>query len=234
MKILRRIIGKLLHVFYIYIAKIFPVKGKVLMLHWVGDEIQDKETEPFRISTKQFNSLVQWLKKKNIIRLENWKNEEYFYALTIDDVPENFYLNAYPMLKNMGIPFTLFVNVSLLDKEGFISKEQLLEMSQCEFCTIGSHGVNHGEFTLLNKKQALQDLQDSKHILEQIIGKPVELYAYPYGSYYACGYRNKHLARDVYKYAFGTVACPITVPPLLKKYFLPRIIVDVKFFNKFL
>lgn len=234
MILVRRIISKCCHLFHINVAKCFPSQGKVLMLHWVGNEILDAKHEPFRISISQCRSLLQWLKEHNTIRLNNWENEKNFYALTIDDVPENFYLNAYPMLKNMGIPFTLFVNVSLLDKEGFISKEQLLEMSQCEFCTIGSHGVNHGEFTLLNKKQALQDLQDSKHILEQIIGKPVELYAYPYGSYYACGYRNKHLARDVYKYAFGTVACPITVPLLLKKYFLPRIIVDVKFFNKFL
>lgn len=232
MKIFRRIISKLLHEFHIYVANYFPVKGKVLMLHWVGDEIQDKETEPFRISTKQFNSLIQWLKKENTIRLENWENEENFYALTIDDVPENFYLNGYPLLKDLGIPFTLFVNISLLDKEGFVSKEQLIEMSQCELCTIGSHGVNHGEFALLNKEQALRDLKDSKYILEQLIGKPVVLYAYPYGSYYACGYCNKHLAGEIYKYAFGTISCPITVFSFLKKYFLPRINVNVKIYNK--
>ena len=99
-------------------------------------------------------------------------------------------------------------------------------MSQSEFCTIASHGVSHGEFVLLNKEQALQDLQDSRRELEQIIGKPVEMFAYPYGSYYACGYANKHLAGKVYKYAFGTVACPITKPSFLKKYYLPRINVD--------
>ena len=91
-------------------------------------------------------------------------------------------------------------------------------MSQDKLCTIGSHGVSHGEFALLNKEQALRELQDSKYELERIIGKPVELFAYPYGSYYACGYANKHLAEEVYKYAFGTVACPITKPSLLKKY----------------
>lgn len=129
-------------------------------------------------------------------------------------------------MEEAGIPFTLFVNVSLLDKEEFITRKQLVEMSQSELCTIASHGVSHGEFALLNKEQALQDLQDSKCELEQIIGKPVEMFAYPYGSYYACGYANKHLAGKVYKYAFGTVACPITKPSFLKKYYLPRINVD--------
>lgn len=226
MKLLRRIIGKCCHMFHTNAAKLFSERGRVLMLHWVGDEVQDEETDPYRISTDQCRKLLQWLKSKNTICLEDWEKEQDFFALTIDDVPENFYHNAYPLLKEAGIPFTLFVNISLLNKEEFITRKQLVEMSQSELCTIGSHGVSHREFALLNKEQALRDLQDSKYELEQIIGKPVEMFAYPYGSYYACGYANKHLAGEVYKYAFGTVACPITKPSFLKKYYLPRINVD--------
>lgn len=228
---LKRIIGKFSHLFYIYTANCFAPRGKVLMLHWVGDEFLDAEHEPYRITTNQFHKLTQWLNLRNVIRLENWEQEKDFYALTIDDVPENFYLNAFPLLKEAGIPFTLFVNVSLLDKEGFITKDHLLEMSRYELCTIGSHGVSHGEYALFNKEKALKDLEESKKELERIIGKPVEMYAYPYGSYYACGYRNKHLAGEVYNYSFGTIACPITKPMLLKQYFLPRINVDVEFVN---
>lgn len=229
--IAKRIIGKCCHIFHISIARFFNVRGMVLMLHWVGDEVQDKETEHFRVSTEQFKQLLHWLKNRNVIRLETLENEKNFYALTIDDVPENFYYNAYPLLKEADIPFTLFVNISLLDKDGFITKNQLIEMSHCELCTIGSHGINHGEFALLGKQQALDDLIESKEELEGTIGKKVDMFAFPYGSYYACGYRNKHLAKGVYKYAFGTVACPITSPSLLKKYFLPRINVDTKMIN---
>lgn len=229
--ILRRVVSKCIHLLHINAAKCFVPQGKVLMLHWVGDEALDGECEPFRITIAQCKRLLLWLKSKNSIRLENWEHSDDFYALTIDDVPENFYHNAFPLLKEYGIPFTLFVNVSLLNKKGFITKEQLLDMSQCQLCTIGSHGVNHSEYALLDKEEALRDLKESKRELEQLIGKPVEMYAYPYGSYYACGYTNKHLAGDVYKYAFSTVACPITKPLLLKRFFLPRINVDVEFLN---
>lgn len=201
------------------------------MLHWVGNEMQDEETEAFRVTIEQFIRLLQWLNTRRVIRLEDWESIDNFYALTIDDVPENFYQNAYPLLKEAKVPFTIFVNVSLLDKDGFISTAQLKEMASCELCTIGSHGVNHGEYALLNKDEALNDLRQSRETLEQIIGKPVEMYAYPYGSYYACGYNNKHVAGKVYKYAFGTVACPITKPLLLKRYFLPRINVGIEFIN---
>lgn len=198
------------------------------MLHWIGDEKQDEETEPFRLSIGLFRVFLKWLKKQNVIHLVDWEKSLDFYALTIDDVPENFYMKAFPLLKEERIPFTLFVNVSLLGKEGYITKEQLVEMSQCPLCTVGSHGVGHGEYALLDKKEAKDDLVSSKRELEMIIGKPVEMFAFPYGSYYACGYRNKHIAGEVYKYAFGTVACPITEPSLLKSYFLPRINVDEK------
>lgn len=228
-KVFQRIIGKFCHVFHINVAKCFVTQGKVLMLHWVGDDALDDECEPFRISVAQCQKLLLWLKCKNTIQLENWEQSKDFYALTIDDVPENFYHNAYPLLKKYGIPFTLFVNISLLNRKGFITNEQLLEMSQCQLCTIGSHGVSHGEFAMLSNDEALNDLRQSREALEQLIRKPVEMYAYPYGSYYACGYANKHVAREVYKYAFGTVACPITKPLLLKRYFLPRINVDVEF-----
>ena len=234
MNFVRRAVGKFMHIFQICAAKFFPVKGLVLMLHWIGNEKQDNETEPYRISMTQFEKFTQWLKNQNIIRLEQWETEKDFYALTIDDVPENFYQNAYPILKKEGIPFTIFVNVSLLDKKGFITKEQLIEMSKCELCTVGSHGISHNEFVLLNKEQALQELQNSKHILEQIVNKSVDLFAFPYGSYYACGYSNKHLAMEEYVYAFSTVSCPITKPLVLKKYFLPRINVDEKYLHSLL
>ena len=231
MKLLRRIVGKFCHVFLINASKTFPTQGKVLMLHWVGNDTLDDECEPFRISVAQFQKLLGWLKSKNTIRLENWESADDFYALTFDDVPENFYQNAYPLLKEYGIPFTLFVNVSLLNKKGFITAEQLLEMAQCDLCTIGSHGVNHGEYALFKKEDALWDLKASRRELEQLTGKSVEMYAYPYGSYYTCGYTNKHLSRKVYKYAFGTVSSPVTKPSLFKYYYLPRINVDVKYVN---
>ena len=69
MKLVRRAIGKCCHMFHTNVAKLFSERGRVLMLHWVGDEVQDEETEPFRISTEQCRKFLQWLKSKKTIRL---------------------------------------------------------------------------------------------------------------------------------------------------------------------
>ena len=59
MKLLRRIIGKCCHVFHTSVAKLFSERGRVLTLHWVGNEVQDEETESFRISTEQCITMVE-------------------------------------------------------------------------------------------------------------------------------------------------------------------------------
>ena len=144
MKLLRRFMGKCCHLFHINVSKIFAPQGRVLMLHWVGDEIQDEETEPYRISTEQCRRFLVWLKSKNTIRLENWEREEDFYALTIDDVPENFYYNV-SSAERSKYSFHPFLNVSLLNKDGFITKGNSLKCLNVNFCTIGSQWVSHGD-----------------------------------------------------------------------------------------
>lgn len=216
---IRRIVSKFGHLFYARKAKGLREKGKVLMLHNVGGS----EVSEFNISTSDFESFLKRLSTKNVIRLEDWKESKDFYAISIDDVPEDFYHNAFPLLKKYNIPFTLFVATGLLNTIGFISKSHLMEMASCELCTIGSHGVAHGEYTQLPTADKRKELSESCQKLSQLIGKPVDMYAFPYGSLYACGYTQKHLVSEYYKYGFGTVQLPVTEPVVLPDYYIPRI-----------
>lgn len=226
----RRVICKFVQLFFELLSTRRKPKGTILMLHWVGDD--DGCGNSYHISKEEFKALLQWLKAKNMIRLEDWETESDFYALSIDDVPDNFYHNAFPILKEMNMPFTIFVNVSLLDKEGYLSSEQLKEIANSKLCTVGSHGVKHDLFHRMTITEARKDLEDSKSILESLIGKKVDMYAFPYGSYYACGFRHKSLVANVYKYGFSTVATYVTDPLSLPKYFIPRVNVDSCFIKK--
>lgn len=223
----RRMFSKGMQIYKIACSRTKRSIGHVLMIHQVG--MNDEE---FCITPEEFETLVVFLSKNHTIRLENWEEEKDFFALTIDDVPEGFYVYAFPILKKYKIPFTLFVSISLLDTEGYITTGQLLEMANSDFCTVGSHGVRHVEYYTLNGQEIAKDLKESKLKLSELIGKPVELFAFPYGSYYACGFKHKKIVIDTYKYGFGTVKSTITSPSALPHYFLPRINVDSSYIKQ--
>lgn len=226
MKFANRIVSKVIHTFFVLLSKILKQRGRVYMLHSVGDGSHE-----FNVSVFSFERLLQHLQGKNVIRLEEWEKGKDFICLTFDDVADSFYYNAYPLLKKYNIPFTIFVSCSLLDTDNFITTEMLKEIADCELCTIGSHGWKHSFYTNFNKEDAAEDLLSSKQKIEEITHRPVEIYAFPFGSIYACGLRKKSLVESFYKYGFGTISSPLTMPNFLPSYFLPRIKVDDTFIS---
>ena len=195
-----------------------PRRGCVYMLHDISDKKGD-----FCISAAELEKFLSSLDRKKVINLAEWQSKSDFIAITIDDVPESFFLNGFPLFKKYGIPFTIFVSTSLLDTRGFLKTDQLVELSQCALCTVGSHGTLHKFYKGFGKDEKIRFLDDSQKRLAEICGRPVDLFAFPYGSLYACGYKDKKLVSRFYKFGFGTIACPITKPNLLPKYFLPRV-----------
>lgn len=59
--------------------------------------------------------------------------------------------------------------------------EQIAELSKDPLCTIGSHTMTHCRLTITDIVSLQYELGESKNILEQHIGKPVEHLSYPYG-----------------------------------------------------
>lgn len=60
-----------------------------------------------------------------------------------------------------------------------LSEKDLKEISK-KF-EIGSHGLSHKKLTTLNAREAETELVSSKKILEKLLKKPVDSYAYPFG-----------------------------------------------------
>ena len=56
----------------------------------------------------------------------------------------------------------------------------MIELSESKIATIGSHGRYHNYFT---ERNAIGELQISKELLFDVINKPINLIAYPFGSY---------------------------------------------------
>ncbi len=62
-----------------------------------------------------------------------------------------------------------------------LSWEEVREMQQSGLITIGSHTLSHRILTRVSSAAARAEIQDSKRVLEENTGHPVEFFAYPNG-----------------------------------------------------
>ena len=106
-------------------------------------------------------------------------------CITFDDGYENNYIYAYPVLKKLNIPATMFVVSDFVGKAGYLTVEQIQEMSN-NGIDIGSHTKRHfwlGKKDKKDSKREREEIFESKKRLEEIIGKEVKLFCYPGGGF---------------------------------------------------
>jgi len=104
-------------------------------------------------------------------------------VLTFDDGYEDFYTKVWPVLKKYNYKATVYVIINKLDISGYLTREQVKELAASNLVEIGSHTFNHPDLRSLKNKDAKFEIQASKKILEQISGRPVLTFAYPFGYY---------------------------------------------------
>lgn len=87
---------------------------------------------------------------------------------------------------------------------------------------IGSHGVNHHNFKLIEKNECVMEFIQSKRQIEEKLNTPCHHFAYPFGKY-------AELTKQIVKLAGYHYATSVRHGPLLASsdsYALPRINVD--------
>lgn len=149
-------------------------------------------------------------------------------TLTFDDGYENQYAAAWPVLRELRLPLTLFVQVDFVAGRhpGAIRSgpslppltwEQVAEMASSELVEIGSHTCTHPDLRRLSVSQLRRELVDSRRELEDRLGRPVESFCYPRGQ------RSRRVEREVarhYELAVvrgGRAARPGTSPYRLER-----------------
>lgn len=103
-------------------------------------------------------------------------------CLTFDDGFSSDYDLVLPELKKVGAAVTFFIVTDLLDTPGYLETGQVKSLSESGM-QIGSHSKSHPNFLKLNAGERMQELRDSKVILEKIISKEVTTFSFPFGFY---------------------------------------------------
>ena len=111
-------------------------------------------------------------------------------VITFDDAYRNIYENAYPILKQRGFPFTIFVNTEAVDRNfgQYLSWEQLREMGK-NGATIANHSITHAHMVVRKPGETQQawidrnrdEILNAEAQIKEKTGQSVKLFAWPFG-----------------------------------------------------
>lgn len=113
-------------------------------------------------------------------------------AITFDDGYRNNYDTAFPLLREFGYPFTLFVASGLVGSNAqlYLNWDQLREMAAAG-ATIANHGIAHpyllertpdeDDAAWLQRNE--REILGAETEIEKQTGQSHKLFAYPYGEY---------------------------------------------------
>jgi Predicted xylanase/chitin deacetylase len=201
--------------------------GKVFLFHQITDNIDDWIDTDCAISRRGFREFITALCNNGAVfgTIDELTKTEYGSKifLTFDDIYSDVVEYALPILKEKSIPFCVFISDCYIGQNKYISEEQLAGLIKEKLCTIGYHTKFHKILRYMTEEEVINEVEPTS--LENIIGKKIKHFAYPYGSLYAVSEQNIITVKSIgYKSIFSTMRLEID-DEIKRKYdgFLPRI-----------
>lgn len=154
-----------------------------------------------RMKTADFRAQILQIKESGatVISLEDfmqWKNgtktlPARCVLITLDDGWKSVYTDAYPIMKEYGYPFTLFLYTKYVNSGGASLTWDMIKEMMKNGASVGSHSVSHpypSDYRRAKRAGAenydafiKKELAESKKILEENLGITVESFCYPGG-----------------------------------------------------
>jgi peptidoglycan/xylan/chitin deacetylase (PgdA/CDA1 family) len=158
---------------------------------WEGTDTE--EDRAYIVPPSLLEEQLMWLKDNGYTGVTSGQVYEYVkngrplppkpIMLSFDDNDDNQYTNAVPLLKKYGFNATFFVMTVTMDKENYMTSEQLIELDKEGF-DIQPHTWDHHIVTeYTTEEDYTRQLVEPKKTLEDLLGHPTPYFAYPFGIY---------------------------------------------------
>lgn len=168
------------------------LKRRILTFHGIGEpeRVLDHGEADYWISLDRFRDVLD--------RVSRHTDRDMF-LITFDDGNLSDLRLAAPELCRRNLDAEFFVLTGRLDKTGSLDRNDircLLNMGM----RIGSHGIDHRDWSSLTDDELARELAESKCLLEEICGRRLRSASIPFGRYNlgtlakmrACGYKTAY------------------------------------------
>ncbi|MEX2175330.1 MAG: polysaccharide deacetylase family protein [Pirellulaceae bacterium] len=184
----------------------------ILMYHRICEPIAGRAQPTWNVSPARFEQQLEGLLRRGF---EAWPLREVLahrrdgrpiprkaFVITFDDVYENVYLNAYPVLRRLELPATLFLATAYLDStRPFpsddwseagrgnvpyttwqpITTDECREMHKSGLIELAAHTHTHADFRG-QPHELVADLRKCQRVLRERFGVERATFAFPYGN----------------------------------------------------
>lgn len=224
------------------ISKLYPVRTRairkiILLYHSVGDS-------PQALDSNLFYRQMEWLHKyclvKTLTDLISQPSQQKCIevAISFDDGYACLFNEVAPILSHFNMSAIVYINTGWISDneslrkrsdpnlghysgESFLVWDELRELVK-QGWEIGSHGVEHHDLTICSEESIMEQLQQSKQMIEFYLKKPCTHFAYTWGKH------TKNVRDNVQEnnYQYAVAAHHATLKESDNTYALPRMNIE--------
>lgn len=201
----------------------------VLMYHHIQSEdfARTKRQTALTVYTDIFKKQMQYLKSKNYVVLTMNNLVSFFdnsqsipknsILLTFDDAYDDFYSDAFPVLRDLNFKATVFTPTGLINNPDYLNWDQISEMNNKGILFV-NHTWSHKNVGVNPAEMQKEILTADTQLSDRSLNTP-KIFAYPYGI--DSKQAEKYLSSLSYGAAFSTKQGRILCKRL--RFDLPRI-----------
>jgi len=176
------------------------IKNIPILLYHRIDRESDPEYRPYCVSPENFRQQMAWLAQqgfKTISLADYYGHHRHGKRLprrpviiTFDDGYYCNYTRAFPILQDYGFTATIFLGINFIrdetevreGRDAYLSWQEIRKMQQAGF-EFQAHGCSHRALDTLPPDEVESEARQSRDVIRQELGTPVDFFCYPYMRY---------------------------------------------------
>lgn len=189
-------------------------RGIIALFHRVDDDLQGN---PISCTSAEFTEFCLFFRRYfQVVSLTQFLDDLEAgrplggkLAITFDDGYRDNLLTAAPILERLELPASFFITTGLMgtqtvpwwDEEWgiqsqWMSWDEVRDLARRGF-ELGAHTVTHPDLGELEGPEAVLEIRESRSRLEEEVGTPVTMFAYPFGRPHQITEGNRDVVRSL-------------------------------------